>query len=136
STFSGVLGQRITAVVNGVTTSDTGCENLTMIDPNGNSVGAGTSCGTAVSAGPLNLTVTGTYQVILEVDPSATGSGTLWVSAPINVGSATVNTGSAAMTVVRVGQAVTRGFSGVPGQNITAVVTNVSSTDSGCETLA
>jgi hypothetical protein len=135
-TFTGGLSQRITVVVTGVSTSNTGCENLTLIDPNSNTAATGNSCGGAVSVGPFNLSTAGTYQVRFAVDPSATGSGTLWVSAPVGGGTATVNTGSPPMTVTRFGQGVISAFTGVSGQSITAVVTNVSSTNNGCETLA
>ena len=69
------------------------------------------------------------------MDTTATGSGTLWVSAPVTVGTAGVNGPSAAMDVTRVGRGVQRTFSGKAGQNISVVISNPVTSDNGCETL-
>jgi hypothetical protein len=136
-TFDGAAGQRITVVVNAVATSNGGCKTLTLFDPNNVSLGSDFRCGDSnpVSIGPIDLTIRGTYQVRLEVATTATGSGTLWVSAPVTIGSVTVNGPSASMNVTRVGQGVIRTFDGAAGQRIAVVVNAVATSNGGCKTL-
>ena len=134
-TFTGQSGQRITAVVNAIDTSDNGCETLALLDPKGNTMFTGTGCGSTVSVGPVSLPGTGTYKVRFEVDAAATGDGALWVSVPISVGTATVNGSPVSMNVTRLGQGVIRSFAGKVGQRVTTVVNNVSISDNGCESL-
>ncbi len=136
-TFTGTSGQRITAAVTKVVTSDQGCETLTLLDPTGATVTSGSGCGNGnpVGLGPVDLTTSGTYTVRLENDVTATGTSTLWVSAPQTVGPVTVNGPSQPLNVSRVGQGVQRTFTGTSGQRITAAVTKVVTSDQGCETL-
>jgi hypothetical protein len=136
-TFDGAAGQRISVVVNGAATSDGGCKRLTLFDPGGVSLDSPTSCGDSnpVSIGPINLTSSGTYQVRLEVDTTATATSMLWVSAPVTIGSVTVNGPSVSMNVTRVGQGVIRTFDGAAGQRISVVVNGVATSDGGCKTL-
>jgi hypothetical protein len=134
-TFSGTAGQHIAIVLNGISISG-GCETLTLLDPSGATVQTADRCGTNW-LGYLNLPSTGTYQIKLQLDdPSATGQGTLWVSAgPVKIGTVAVNGAAAAMSVSRVGRGVYRTFSGTAGQHITIALSGVSSTGFCGETL-
>jgi hypothetical protein len=136
-TFDGTAGQRISVIVNGVATSDNGCKTLTLFDPSGVSLASDTHCGDSNpnSVGPINLTSSGTYQVRLEVDTTATATSMLWVSAPVIIGSVSVNGPSVSMNVTRVGQGVIRTFDGAAGQRITVVVNAVATSNNGCKTL-
>jgi hypothetical protein len=135
-TFRGTVGEQVTEVLTNVVTSDQGCETLTLIGPDG-SVDSGSSCGNGndVGVGPDTLTVSGTYKVFLALDNTATGSSKLWVSAPVSLGTVAVNGPAVAMNVTRVGQGVKRTFSGKAGEHVSEVVSNISTSDQGCETV-
>ena len=138
ATFKGKVGQRITVVITNPLSSDDGCQTLTLTGPNGPAGNSPqTQCGNAtpVAIGPFDLTAPGTYTASLKFDPTATGHATLWVSAPVNVGTAGVNGPSTPMNITRVGQGVQRTFTGTVGQRITVVITNPVSSDDGCQTL-
>jgi hypothetical protein len=137
ATFHGTVGLRVAEVLTNVVTSDDGCETLTLLNPSGGTVDSGQNCGNGnnVGVGPDVLTVPGTYTVTLKLDATATGSGKLWVSAPVNLGPITVNGAAEAMDVTRVGQGVERTFTGKIGQMLSEVLTNVVTSDDGCETL-
>jgi hypothetical protein len=137
ATFSGKAGQRVAEVITNPVSSDGGCATLTLLDPGGAPVSSGYNCGNGNPVGidPVSLTISGTYTVRLTLDTTATGSGKLWVSAPVTVGTAAVNGPSAAMNVSRVGQGVQRTFSGKVGQRVAEVITNPVSSDGGCATL-
>ncbi len=136
-TFAGKAGQRVSAVVSKIVTSDNGCDTLTLVDPGGATVTSNSNCGNGnpIAIGPVNLTITGTYKVKFAVDTTATGSGRLTVSAPVTVGTATVNGPSASLNVSRAGQGVQRTFTAKTGQRIAAAVTQVVTSDNGCGTL-
>ena len=132
------VGQRIAVVITNPVSSDSGCQTLSLTGPNspvGNSPQSQCGNGTPVAIGPVDLTAPGTYTARLEFDPTATGHGTLWVSAPVSVGTAGVNGPSTPMKVTRVGQGVQRTFTGKVGQRIAVVITNPVSSNSGCQTL-
>ena len=120
-----------------------GCATLTLLNPSGGVVDtSGQDCGLSsigLANAPDVLTVSGTYTVRLELDQTATGSAKLWVSAPVTVGTVTVNGPAVSMNVTRVGQGVQRTFSGKAGQRISTVVTNLvinnGNGGSGCATL-
>jgi len=138
-TFHGTAGEIITVVITNPVSSDNGCQTLTLSDPSGAQVGDSpqTQCGngTAIAIGPVELPVSGTYTVRLEFDPTATGHGTLWVSAPVTVGTVSVNGPARPMNVTRVGQGVQRTFHGTHGQHVNVVISNPVSSDDGCQTL-
>jgi hypothetical protein len=135
--FTGQAGQLATEVVTGVTTSDQGCETLTLLSPNGNTVDSNSACGNGnpVGVGPDKLTVKGKYTVLLQIDTIATGTSKLWVSIPVSRGTVTVNGPAGSVNVTRVGQGVERTFHGSAGQRVTSVVNGIATSDQGCETL-
>jgi hypothetical protein len=137
ATFRAAAGQRVSEVVTNVVTSDDGCETLTLLSPDGAIVGSGSNCGNGNNAGvgPSLLTTAGIYTVRLTVDRAATAVARLWVSAPVSVGTVTVNGPAKAMDVTRVGQAVVRTFSGTAGERIKAVVSSIVTSDNGCAKL-
>jgi hypothetical protein len=136
-TFTAKTGQRVAAAVTQVVTSDNGCETLTLIDPGGSTVTSSSNCGNGnpVGIGPASLTVTGTYTIRLEIDNTATGTSKLWLSAPVTVGTVTINGPAVSLNVTRVAQGVQRTFTGKAGQQITAVGKQIVTSDNGCETL-
>ena len=73
---------------------------------------------------------------MLRLDVTATGTSTIWVSAPASVGSIGVNGASAALDVVNPGQQPELTFAGTVGESINAVLTDVEMSDSGCYTLS
>jgi hypothetical protein len=135
--FTGRAGQLASEVVTGVTTSDQGCETLTLLSPDGNTVDDNSGCGNGnpVGVGPDKLTVTGKYTVELQIDTVATGTSKLWVSIPVSRGTVTVNGPAASVNVTRVGQGTERTFHGSKGQRITSAVNDIATSDQGCETL-
>jgi hypothetical protein len=136
-TFTGKAGQLATEVVTGVTTSDQGCETLTLLSPDGNTVDSNSACGNGnpVGVGPDKLTAKGKYTVLLQIDTTATGTSKLWVSIPVSRGTVTVNGPAQPVNVTRVGQGVERTFHGSAGQRITSSVNGIATSDQGCETL-
>jgi len=136
-TFRGAVGERISAVITSPVTSDQGCETLTLVDPHHSTVTSGSGCGNgnAAGLGPVDLTVPGIYTVRLELDTTATGHATLWVSKPVTLGTVGINKAAQPMNIKRVGQGVQRTFKGSVGQRMSVVVTNVVTSDQGCETL-
>jgi hypothetical protein len=136
-TFTGKTGQLVTEAVTGVTTSDQGCETLTLLSPAGNTVDSNSGCGNGnpVGVGPDKLTASGKYTVLLQIDTVATGTSKLWVSIPVSLGSVTVNGSAEPVNVTRVGQGVERTFHGSAGQRITSTVNGIATSDQGCETL-
>ena len=107
-TFSGKAGQRISTVVTNLVINNGSCATLTLLNPSGGVVDtSGQDCGLSsigLANAPDVLTVSGTYTVRLELDQTATGSAKLWVSAPVTVGTVTVNGPAVSMNVTRVGQ--------------------------------
>jgi hypothetical protein len=81
-TFRGTTGQMIDAAITKVNTSDNGCEKLSLVTPHGQIAGYQSGCGNGnpVSVGPVTLTATGTWAVLLQIDTIATGSSRLKVS--------------------------------------------------------
>ena len=136
-TFQGKAGQSVSEVLTGLTTSDDGCATLTLTGPGHAAVDQNSGCGngTAIGVGPDTLHSTGTYTVLLTVDTNATGGGTLWVSAPVTIGTATVNGPAEPLKVTRYGQGVARTFQGKAGQSVSEVLTGLTTSDDGCATL-
>jgi hypothetical protein len=137
-TFSGTDGESIQAAVTDVEMSDDGCYDLELVGPQG-SGGTGTeSCsgnGSSAGIGPFTLPATGTWAILLILDPTATGTSSAWVSAPASVGSIAVNGASAALNVVHPTQMPELTFSGTDGESIQAAVTDVEMSDDGCYDL-
>ena len=85
-TFTGTAGQQINTVVTNLVINSgsggSGCATLTLLNPKGGQVdSSGQDCGSSsIGIGPDKLLVSGTYTVRLELDQTATGSGTLQVS--------------------------------------------------------
>ena len=135
-TFCGEVGERISAVITNPVTSDQGCETLTLSGPGPTNISqSGCGNGNAVGVGPVDLTAPGVYTVRLQLDTTATGHATLWVSAPVTLGTVGINKPAQPMNIKRVGQGVQRTFKGSMGQRVSVVVTNVVTSDQGCETL-
>jgi hypothetical protein len=136
-TFTGTVGQRVAVVITNPIVSNNACTTLTLFAPNGVQVDSQQNCGDGnpVGINPVDLTISGTYKVRVEVDTVATGTSTLWVSAPITVGTVTVNGPAVPMNVKRVGQGVQRTFHGRAGQQISAVLSNPVTSNDGCSTL-
>jgi hypothetical protein len=136
-TFTGKVGELVSEVVTNVVTSDDGCETLTLFNPSGGTVDSGSDCGNGndVGVGPDTLTVAGTYTVQFEPDNTATATAKLWVSAPVSLGTVTVNGPAEPVDVTRVGQGVQRMFTGTAGDRIKAVVSGIVTSDDGCEML-
>jgi hypothetical protein len=135
-TFCGNVGERISVVITNPVTSDQGCETLILSGPGPTNVSqSGCGNGNAVGVGPIDLTAPGIYTVRLELDTTATGHATLWVSEPVTLGTVGIDKAAQPMNVIRVGQGVQRTFKGSVGQRVSVVVTNVITSDQGCETL-
>jgi hypothetical protein len=81
-TFAGKASERVTAAVPNLVTSDGGnCAALTLLAPNGTTVGTPSENCNAVGLGPDTLKVTGTYTLRLTLYyNTSTGTGTLKVS--------------------------------------------------------
>jgi hypothetical protein len=136
-TFAGKAGQRVSVTVTSLVVNGGSCATLTLLDPSGGTRDTtGLQCGlTSIGFGPDVLTVPGTYTVWLQLDPTATGGGKLWVSAPITLGTVKVNGPAAPMPVTRVGQGVRRTFAGKAGQRVSVAVTNLVVNGGSCATL-
>jgi hypothetical protein len=81
-TFTGKSGQKVTEVLSQLDTSDNGCANLYLIEPNGTVLDHAGACGNGatITVGPDTLPAKGTYTVELFIDTTATGGGRLKVS--------------------------------------------------------
>ncbi len=137
-TFHGTTGQLIDAAITKVNTSDNGCEKLSLVNPHGQIAGYQTGCGNGnpVGVGPVTLTSTGTWAVLLQIDTTATGSAQVWVSAPASAGTVTVNGPAVALDVAHPGREPELTFHGKTGQLIDAAITKVKTSDNGCEKLS
>jgi hypothetical protein len=137
-TFHGKAGQSVSEVLTGLATSDDGCATLSLIGPGRAAVDQNGGCGngSAIGVGPDTLPTTGTYSVLLTVDTNATGGGTLWVSAPVTIGTIKVNGPKEPLKVTRYGQGVARTFHGKRGQKVSELLTGLTTSDDGCATLA
>ena len=135
--FTGSVGELASTVLTNVVTSDDGCETVYLIDPNGNTADSSSACGNGnnVGVGPYPITVPGTWTVLAELDTAATGTAKLWLSKPLSLGTVGLNQPPVPMNVTRVGQGVERTFGGRAGQNVTAVVNGINTTDDGCATV-
>jgi len=81
-TFHGTHGKHVNVVISNPVSSDNGCQTLTVTGSNGpigNSPQTQCGIGTAVAVSGI-LPSTGTYAVLFQVDPVATGHGSLRVS--------------------------------------------------------
>jgi hypothetical protein len=105
-----------------------------MSERKGKHGGRGTD-GSLLGVGPDTLPTTGTYKVLLTVDTTVKGEGTLTVSAPVTVGTATVNGPKESLKVTRYGQGVARTFHGTAGQSVSEVLSGLVASDSGCAEL-
>jgi hypothetical protein len=136
-TFKGKVGEVICVVITDPKMSDNGDDTVTLRGPDGivdsNEVSGN---GYPNGIGPDELTQNGTYTVDFQLDKKATGSGTLWVSAPVSVGTTSVNGAVASMHVTRVGQGVERTFKGTAGQHVTSTVNAIVNTDNGNDWLS
>jgi hypothetical protein len=137
-TFHGTTGQMIDAAITNVTTSDNGCEKLSLATPHGQIAGYQTGCGNGnpVGVGPVTLTSTGTWAVLLQLDTTATGSARLWVSAPASTGTVTLNGPAVPLEVAHPGREPELTFHGKTGQQVEAAITKVKTSDNGCEKLS
>jgi hypothetical protein len=137
-TFKGKAGQSVSEVLTGLKTSDEGCATVSLVGPGGAAVDQNGGCGNgaAIGVGPDTLPTSGTYTVVLTVDTKATGGGTLWVSAPVTVGTITVNGPRKPLKVTRYGQGVARTFKGKAGQSVSEVLTGLTTSDEGCATVS
>ncbi len=124
-TFKGKFGQSVSEVLTGLKTTDDGCADLNVIEPGGATLDSGRVCGngTPMGVGPDNLPVSGTYTVELTIDTTAKGGGTLWVSAPVTIGTVKVNGPMEPLKVTRCGQGVARTFTGKAGQSVSEFFT-------------
>ena len=133
-TFTGKAGQSVSEVLTGLKTSDDGCATLTLTGPGHAAVDQNSGCGNGapIGVGPDVLPTSGTYTVLLTVDTNATGGGTLWVSAPVTIGTIAVNGPARPLKVTRYGQGVARTFQGKAGQSVSEVLTGLTASDDGC----
>jgi hypothetical protein len=132
ATFTGQVGESITAAITDPHMSDDGDDTITLRGPDGvidsnENVGNGNPVG----IGPDTLSQKATYTITFALDKGATGSGTLWVSTPVSIGTVAVNKSSESMNVTRVGQGVERSFTGTTGEQVTEAVTGISNSDDG-----
>ena len=132
-TFKGTVGEEVTEVVTGTSNSDDGYDNISLLGPSGAVIDTNEAYGSGNpnGIGPDELTQNGTYTVLYQVDNTATGTATLWVSAPVSIGTVSVNGSSESMDVTRVGQGVERTFNGTSGETITATVSDIVNSDDG-----
>jgi large repetitive protein len=136
-TFTGKAGQSVTEVLTKINTGN-GCAELSLIEPGGATLDSNSECGvngSTVGVGPDTLPVPGTYEVLLSVNPTVLGGGGLLVSAPVTVGTVTVNGPAEPLKVTRYGQYVERTFSGKSGQSVTEVLSQINTTN-GCADLS
>jgi hypothetical protein len=136
-TFTGKAGQSVSEALSQLDTSDNGCADLFLIEPGGATLDSGRACGngSTIGVGPDKLPVSGTYMVMVTVDNTAKGGGTLWVSAPVTVGTIKVNGPSEPLKSARFGQAVARTFTGKAGQKVSEALSQLDTSDNGCADL-
>ena len=84
-TFHGTHGEHVNVVISNPVTSNSGCQTVWVFGPGprGGQVGNSpqTQCGNGTPVAVSGrLSGTGTYTVLFEVDPVATGHGSLRVS--------------------------------------------------------
>jgi hypothetical protein len=129
--FDGTAGQRVS--VNGSASLGV-CWTLSILKPDGTTLGSVFGCGSGIFVEPQTLPTTGTYTVL--VDPSGAGTGQVTVNAynvvdltgPITLGGPSVNS-----TLTTPGQVSRLSFDGTAGQRVSVNSTSTGMT--GCWTL-
>jgi len=134
-TFTGKAGESVSEVLTELNSS-TNCAGLRLLEPDGAQLDSNATCGNGSSfgVGPDTLPVSGTYSVELTIGPTTTGGGVLWVSAPVSVGTVTVNGPARPLEVTRYGQDVWRTFTGTAGDKVSEVLSQLNVT-TGCAGL-
>jgi RHS repeat-associated protein len=124
-TFGATAGQVIS-----LTTTPGGAPNLSITDPDGNTVWSPTGSQTQPFVTPTQLSVTGTYTIL--IDPSGATQGTfgitLYAVPPDDTGTMSIDGPPATVTNTAPGQNMSRTFSGTSGQRVSLVVTALSGT--------
>jgi hypothetical protein len=117
--FPGTAGQRLTLTVSG--NSIAGAD-LTVRDPNGNTVATLFVSGAAAFHDVFTLPTTGTYTITVDPRDQLTGSLTYTMNAvPNNPGSTAIGTPTTVI-IGTVGEVATRTFSATAGQKLTLTV--------------
>jgi hypothetical protein len=123
-TFTGAVGQQVSATVGGATLPGCTAYVLDLVRPNGTRLASADGCGATAFLDSQTLDANGTWT--LEIDPvgSAAGSLTLngWTFADDN-GTADLSGKPAFLDFTRPGQNAAWSFAGTSGQKVSAYVT-------------
>jgi hypothetical protein len=118
-TFSATAGQKLTLTVSGNSIAGT---DLTIRDPNGNTVATLFVSGTTAFRDVFALATTGTYTITVDPRDLLTGSMTFVMNAvPDNTGSTAIGTPTT-VTIGTIGEVAIRTFSATAGQKLTLTV--------------
>jgi len=130
-TFKGRAGQQVSV---NVTNSSYQCAAISILRPDGTTLGSNFFCGASGFLDSLTLPLPGTYTVLLNPALGGTGSATLLLSI-FNDVTGTITPGISLNTTISYpGQDARYTFSGTAGQQASVVTAN--STNPSCVTLA
>lgn len=139
-TFSGTAGQRVSATATGSVTggqpNDNGCWWLSVVKPDGTTLGSTFSCNPSTYLAPLTLPVTGTYTLLSDPSTSNTGTLTVKLYAFSDITGTIATDGTPVVEPLTApGQTAALTFSGTSGQRISASATS-SLNGNACWTLS
>jgi len=121
-TFEGTVGQRVSLRTTAVTIPSS---TVSILRPDGTSLGSVTSTTSGAFLDTKTLNVSGTHTVLLDPAGANTGNTTLTLyDVPADVaGSLTINGGGVPITIATPGQNGALTFSGTAGQQVTVRIT-------------
>lgn len=128
-TFSGTAGQRVSATASGSLTggqpNDNGCWWLSVVKPDGTTLGSTFSCNPSTFLAPLTLPVTGTYTLLSDPSTSNTGTLTVKLYAFSDITGTIATDGTPVVEPLSApGQIAELTFAGTSGQRISASATS------------
>jgi len=135
--FYGVAGQSVSVQISNSNFPHCASLNFNILDPFGTSVGTGYMCDSSGFVGPVVLTTTGTYTLVITPGGGGTGSANITISLfndqTIPVTPAASGTTSTLVTINTPGQKAELPFSGVQNQLASVSISN--STFPGCASM-
>ena len=129
-TFSGTVGQQISVTLTNSTYTGCAGVNVSILKPDGTTLGSTGLCGGSGFIDSMTLPVTGTYTLVINPSGTSTGSITALINTFSDISGTTSIGTPLTVTTTTAGQNARYTFSGTVGQQISVSLTN--STYTGC----
>jgi hypothetical protein len=129
-TFSGTLGQQISVTLSNSTYAGCAGVNVSILKPDGTTLGSTGLCGGSGFIDSVTLPVTGTYTLVINPSGTSTGSITVLINTFTDISGTTSIGTPLTVTTTTAGQNARYTFSGTAAQQVSVSLTN--STYTGC----